>query len=229
MLDEGRVIELRLLEGRRAAMLSSARGLIPAPGQYTLAHASGSAEALAMPLFLVRTDLDGWLCAPPVPLQWQPDTPLDLRGPLGHGFELPSSARRVAAIAPDGDCSRLLALMHAALANEASVTLVVDRPPEDLPLQVEVQPLSALADVCRWFQYAAFDVQRDNLPQLIERIREAAAHEIAGEAQVLVRAPMPCGALGDCGVCTVRTRRGPKLACKHGPVFDLGLLAVEGQ
>ena len=51
---------------------------------------------------------------------------------------------------------------------------------------------------------------------------------MGGEAQALVRTPMPCGALADCGVCTVRTSRGPKLACKDGPVFDLSLLAVEG-
>jgi NAD(P)H-flavin reductase len=40
----------------------------------------------------------------------------------------------------------------------------------------------------------------------------------------LVVAPMPCGGLAECGVCAVTTRRGWKLACKDGPVFDLGEL-----
>jgi NAD(P)H-flavin reductase len=200
---------------------------MPAAGQYTLAHAIGSDDPLAVALFLLRADNDGWLCAPPVPAEWQPDTRLLLRGPLGHGFEPPPGARRVAAVARDGTCSRLLPLMQAALANGSSVTLVVDRAPEDLPLQVEVQPMSALLEVCRWSEYAAFDVEREHLSELIGCLGGTAAHGVGGQAEVLIRAPMPCGALGDCGVCTIRTRSGPKLACKHGPVFDLRLLSVE--
>jgi NAD(P)H-flavin reductase len=34
-------------------------------------------------------------------------------------------------------------------------------------------------------------------------------------------AAMPCSGLADCGVCAVPARRGYKLACKDGPVFDL--------
>ena len=229
MLGEGRVTGLRLLDGRRAAGISSAISLMPAAGQYTLAYAAGLSDPLAAALFLVRAHSDEWLCAPPVPAQWQPDTRLVLRGPLGHGFELPTSARRVAAIAPDGDCSRLLPVMDAALANEASVTLVIDRAPEDLPLQVEVQPMRSLTEVCGWSEYAAFDVEREQLPELIAELGGTGVHEVGGEAEVLVRTPMPCGALGDCGVCTVRSKSGPRLACSHGPVFDLRLLTFEGQ
>jgi hypothetical protein len=229
MVGEGRVSELRLLDGHRAARISSEPRLTPAAGQYTLAHAMGSDDPLATALFIRQLDGEEWLCAPPVPAEWRPDTRLDLRGPLGHGFELPPAARRVAAVAHDADCNRLSPLIHAALANEASVTLVVDRAPEDLPLQVEVQPMSALVQVCAWSEYAAFDVERDHLPELIGRLGGAAVREVGGKAEALIRAPMPCGALGGCGVCTVRTRRGPKLACKHGPVFDLRLLTVEGQ
>jgi len=46
----------------------------------------------------------------------------------------------------------------------------------------------------------------------------------AGEAQVLVVTPMPCGGLAECGVCAFTTRRGWKMACKDGPVFDLSEL-----
>jgi hypothetical protein len=41
------------------------------------------------------------------------------------------------------------------------------------------------------------------------------------EAQALVITPMPCGGIAECGVCAVTARRGWKLACKDGPVFDL--------
>jgi hypothetical protein len=41
------------------------------------------------------------------------------------------------------------------------------------------------------------------------------------EAQVLVRAPMPCGALAECGVCALTIRHEWKMICKDGPVFEL--------
>jgi hypothetical protein len=228
MLAEGRVSQVRLVDGRRAAMISDAARLAPAPGQYTLAHASGSDDPLATPLFMAKSDGREWLCAPTVPADWQPETKLSMRGPLGRGFHLDKSARRVAVIAPEGDSSRLLPLLEAALGLEAAVTLVTDHAPEDLPLQVEVQPMRLLQEVCGWSQYAAFDVDRDHLPELWARLGGQDKVRLGGVAQVLIRTPMPCGALGDCGVCTVRTRRGNRLVCKDGPVFDLQLLGVEG-
>jgi hypothetical protein len=39
----------------------------------------------------------------------------------------------------------------------------------------------------------------------------------------LITVPMPCGGMGDCGVCNVMTKKGPRLVCKDGPVFDLKL------
>jgi len=45
--------------------------------------------------------------------------------------------------------------------------------------------------------------------------------KIPGQAQILVRTPMPCGALAQCGVCSVELRGGAQLACENGPVFDL--------
>jgi dihydroorotate dehydrogenase electron transfer subunit len=32
---------------------------------------------------------------------------------------------------------------------------------------------------------------------------------------------MPCGGLGDCGVCALTSGRAWKLACQDGPVFDI--------
>ncbi|MBI3152940.1 MAG: hypothetical protein HYZ21_12455, partial [Chloroflexi bacterium] len=41
-----------------------------------------------------------------------------------------------------------------------------------------------------------------------------------GEAQVLIRTQMPCGALAECGICAVMVGQQWKMACKDGPVFD---------
>jgi len=43
-------------------------------------------------------------------------------------------------------------------------------------------------------------------------------------AQVLVRTPVPCGGIAECGVCAVTLKSEWKLACKDGPVFDWGEL-----
>lgn len=58
-------------------------------------------------------------------------------------------------------------------------------------------------------------------------LRPDAPHPTLPEAQILVRVPMPCGALAECGVCAVRLRDGVALACDDGPVFDLRLLDLE--
>jgi hypothetical protein len=134
---------------------------------------------------------------------------------------------------------RLLALLDATFKQDASVTLVCEHPPEDLPLQVEVQPLEALAEACQWADYVAFDARRESLPELREKIGKGNSFKSTSEAQaisprrargprsplkgngVLVVAPMPCGGLAECGVCTVEARGGHRLACVDGPVFDL--------
>jgi NAD(P)H-flavin reductase len=227
MQAEAKIAELILLDGFHAARILCPPGLTPAPGQYLLAHADGSDSPLAVPIFPARsftdphkTGTDGFLIAPPTPETWIPGTRLHLRGPLGHGFTLPASARRVALIAFGDSPRRLLALLDLAFKQDASVTLVCENPPEDLPLQVEIQPMHALSEVCGWADYAALDCAREDLAQLKEKLGAGGPAKIRCEAQVLIRTPMPCGGLAECGVCTVEGQRGDRLACADGPVFD---------
>lgn len=228
MQGEGTITGLLLSHGQPTARIACAPGLVPLAGQYTLAHEEGSSASLADALFVLRPDAEGFVCAPPIPREWRLGSRLNMRGPLGNGFALPPAAKRVALIAAASAPGRLLALVEQALRGGASVTLVCDDPPDDAPLQVEVQPWRAVVEVCRWSDYAAFDVEREFLPELLKRLGDDGVRLMGGDAQALVRMPMPCGDLAECGVCTVRTRRGPRLACKDGPVFDLRLLAVEG-
>jgi len=228
MQGEGTVTELLLSHGLATARITCSPGLVPSAGQYTLAHEEGSQAPLADVLFLLRAEAEGFMCAPPIPKEWRPGSRLSMRGPLGNGLVLPPAAKRVALIVAADGPARLLALIGPALQRGASITLVCDDPPDDVPLQVEVQPWRAAAEVCRWSDYAAFDVEREDLSEMLKRLGNDGARLMGGEAQALVRTPMPCGAMADCGACTVRTRRGPRLACKDGPVFDLGLLGVEG-
>ena len=233
MQAEGKVVELILVDGVSAARISCPPRMIPPPGAYLLAYRPGSDSPLATPVFAGRffgephiKGPDSFLAAPPAPLAWTPGTRLYLRGPLGHGFVMPASARRIALVAFDSSPRRLLALLDAAFEQAAEVTLVCDDLLDDLPLQVEVQPLRALAEVCNWADYLALDAARESIPTLKQTLGNVNPLKMACEAQILIRTPMPCGALAECGVCSVELRGGVQLACDDGPVFDLKSLVL---
>ncbi len=95
---------------------------------------------------------------------------LYLRGPLGHGFDLPLSARKVGLIALDDSPARLRGLIQPALKHDAAVVIVCKTNSDHLPDEVEVHPVSALNDIVDWADYLAFDVARENLNQLKERL-----------------------------------------------------------
>ena len=195
--------------------------LIPAPGQYILAHASGSDSPLAVPVFFSDSAPNGFRSAPMINSPWNPGAHLNLRGPLGRGFSIPLFTRKVALIAFDDSPARLRGLISIALKLDAEVVLVSDSALDDIPEVVEVQPLQAMTDIYQWADYAAFDVARENLNQLKEKFGRMNQAKSPREAQVLVRAPMPCGALAECGVCALTIRHEWKMICKDGPVFEM--------
>ncbi len=219
MQGVGAVAEVSLLDGLPAARLVCPPGLIPDPGQYVLAHPGGGDPPLADSLFAAQVFEDGFLAPSPTPAVWTPGTRLFLRGPLGHGFGLSPAARRIALIAFRCSSRVLLSLVGAAFAQEGSVTLVAEHIPDDLPLQVEAQPLGSLADVCHWADFLAVDVARESLPEMRASFKELRS-ALKADGQVLIRTPMPCGALALCGVCTVDVGGKALLACEDGPVFD---------
>jgi dihydroorotate dehydrogenase electron transfer subunit len=116
---------------------------------------------------------------------------------------------------------RLKSLIPPALKQGAAVVLVSDSDVERLPDEVEVQPFSALDEILDWADYIAFDVVRESLPELRERLEELNQVSVGKEAQVLIYTPVPCGGVAECGVCAVTLKSNWRLACKDGPVFDL--------
>jgi len=228
MRDKGKVVELILEDGLRYARISCPAKLTPSPGQYLLAsHASHS--PLPVPIFYTDSAPQGvavaprrhFIASPPIPQSWMPGMDIFLRGPLGHGFKIPASARKVGLIAFDDFPSRLRGLIRPFLSQEAAVVLVSDFASGNLPDDVEVQPLSALSEIIEWADTLAFDVARENLPGLRERLGKRNQLSSGNEAQILIRTPVPCGGIADCGVCAVTLKSSWKMACKEGPVFDL--------
>jgi NAD(P)H-flavin reductase len=216
---KGQVFELILEDGDRHGRVSCPSNLIPAPGQYLLA---GDASDMPLPVPLFHTDFapQGFIAAAPIPDSWNPGTELYLRGPLGRGFGLPLSARKVGLIAFDVSPARLRGLVQPALKQDAAVVIVCKTNPDNLPDEVEVHPLSALNDIVDWADFLAFDVARENLNQLKERLGKLNQVAAVMESQILVRTPVPCGGVAECGICAVTLKLAWKLACKDGPVFD---------
>ena len=212
-------IEEIFLDG--SARIVCPADLVPAPGQYLLAHAIASNDPLPVPLFSSLLSPQGFRSAPALPSAWKPGDSLTLRGPIGHGFILPPSMRKMALIAFDDSPARLLGLIAPALKKNAEIVLVSDSAMADLPEIVEVQPLPALLDALQWSDYVAMDVSRENLPRLKEMLGRNPQAAAKSEAQILIRAPMPCGALADCGVCALPLHHEWRMVCKDGPVFSL--------
>jgi hypothetical protein len=215
--DKGIIKEI-FLDG--SARIDCPPELIPAPGQYLLAHAPASDSPMADPVFFSRSSPNGFIAAAPVPSLWQPGTSLNLRGPLGHGFTIPTAARKIALLAFDDSPARLLGVIPLALKQGAEVVLLCNSAVNDLPEVVEIQPLQAMQEILKWADYTAIDAARETLNQLGEKMGEGNQVKSKGDAQVLIRTQMPCGALAECGVCAVVIHHQWKMICKDGPVFD---------
>lgn len=214
---KGLISELTLEDGCLYARVSCPENMIPAPGQYLLAS-DGSDLPLPVPIYYTDSATGGFitLSAP----HWKPGDELYLRGPLGRGFALPATARKVALVAFDDVPARLRGLIAPALKHNASIVLITSSSGDALPDDVEVQPLAAMGEILGWADYVALDVSRENLPELKTKLLAPNQLAAVKDAQVLIRTPMPCGGVAECGVCAVMTRSSWKMACKDGPVFD---------
>jgi hypothetical protein len=104
------------------------------------------------------------------------------------------------------------------------VTLYCSFIPADLPVAVEILPLDLLPEALRWADFLAIETCLPGLAELPGRLKLPAGQASFCPTQVLVAADMPCGGTAECGVCSVRTRRGWRLACQDGPVFDYNQL-----
>ncbi|MGE5377735.1 MAG: hypothetical protein ACM3XO_21955 [Bacteroidota bacterium] len=214
----GRITELILEDGCLYARISCPDALVPAPGQYLLAS-QGPDAILPVPIFHTDSVPQGFIGL--APDSWKPGDILSLRGPVGHGFTLPVSARRIGLVAFDGPPSHLRGLIPPALRQKAAIVLLSSSGADHLPDEVEVQPISVLQEIVQWADFLALDVRRENLPVLVQKLGAQAFLRGLSGAQVLVHTPIPCGGLAECGVCAVTTKSDWKMACRDGPVFSL--------
>lgn len=218
--DRVEILETRLDGGSVSCMLRLPPGLRPAAGQYLYAFCEEAGDLLPTVLFPASLPGAEMLFAAPVPLAWSAGMLLVARGPLGRGFALTDAARRVALAALNSSAGALLPLAWQALQRGGEVALYAQVAPPGLPPAVEILPLDLLPEAPAWAHYLALDAPLAALEALPGRLGARGFGPLACATQVLVRAAMPCAGAAACGVCAVQTRRGWKLACKDGPVFD---------
>ncbi len=219
----GKLTEVFQLGCERAGILNLPAKFWPQPGQY-LPCQNLSREAAILPTNLFNVmGSKGRLSLGPLPEAWIPGDMLAVLPPHGHGFHLPANARRVGLLAMGASPAHLLTLVEPALTQDAAITLFYfpTQPIEILdwlPPAVEVSPVASLLENLDWPDYLAMEVNLEDLDEL-SALFEGSRLPFPG--QVLVRTAMPCRGLGKCGVCSVKTTRGWKLACQDGPVFPL--------
>lgn len=219
----GQVTKVQLEpDGSVGAWIACPVRAIPYPGQYLLA--TDQEAVLATPLFASESTSGGFLAAPPIPGRWVPGSRLRLRGPLGHGFNIPETVKRLVLVAVGDRISRLMEVAIHLLRKDAEIALFTDAPLGPIPTAIEVNPLHILPDSLSWPDFLALDLPLESLPDLRQIFGLAREERLACPAQALILSPMPCGSLADCSICAVRGRRSWKLACKDGPVFNLNEL-----
>ncbi len=91
----------------------------------------------------------------------------------------------------------------------------------NIPEAVEIQPLTQLPAARTWADVVAADVAREDWSEFLGTIKQEKASANKPLVQVLVRAPMPCAAIAECGICAFKLQDYWKMICKDGPVFDL--------
>jgi hypothetical protein len=222
----GRVNEIRIGSGRHMEVcIICPESTIPSAGQYLLAYALDDPDAvLSMPLFAVEKTDRGFWTAPLSSANWEPGTMLHLFGPLGHGFDLPHNIQRLGLVALGETVSRLLPLVQMIARTRAGMTLFTDLTLPILPAALEVSPLITFKDSLNWPDFMALDVPLERLPELRSTFGLSEGEILPSPAQVLVTTPIPCAGMAQCGACAVPARRGWKLVCEDGPVFDLNAL-----
>ena len=219
----GRVSEIRFDAGwQMEACIQDTGSAIPSAGQYLLACARDDpSEVLGSPIFITEHIHGGYWTAPPVPTAWRPGTNLELIGPMGHGFCLPAGIQRLGLAALGDTAARLKPVIDRYAGSQTGMTLFTDLPLPKIPTSLEAYPLAYLAEALDWPDMMVFDLPAESLPELRDLLHLPEGANLPCPAQVLVTMPMPCAGLAQCGACAIPARRGWKLVCEDGPVFDL--------
>lgn len=217
--------------GHLSAEISGCGNLVLGPGQYLDISPAGQRPALPQTYFPSRYS-DGLLTVSAIPESWLPGMELVVRGPFGNGFQAAASVQKLCLAAWDSDPLRLVWLLRQAVIARREVILVLSKPLDplstpDIPEDVEILAPDQFGDAMVWADYIAMDCPLEQFARV--RPFAAALRKRLNECpvQVLVRTPFPCLGIAECGICAVPSKKGYRLACKDGPVFNFSDLDWE--
>ena len=227
------------------------------PGQFFLARCGDRFSCyLRRPIFprlvdnqhlsiLLRPDPDpgfAWLSAR------KSGDVLDLIGPLGSGFDLPDRAGNLLLVSDRQRITPLLGQMERAIRAGYAVTLALESPRaaalypvSNLPPLVEFHAatrdgllghhgsvVDLLPELLQWADL----VCATGSPNLFRALRLQAERSrlelTAGYLYGLLADTLLACGVGACFGCMLETKRGLKLTCVDGPVFDLADLDLAG-
>lgn len=222
------------------------------PGQYCMLRCCDSLASdpfLRRPFFVHEVDLVWGLCRFLVYVRgratnWLANQSvgqeLDILGPLGRGWVVRPDTRNLLLVGETTQLSSVVCLVYSMVGQGLDVALLclagkggTPYPAALLPPEVEYHAFtehtasalpSLLREYLNWADQICCGVSRETLQALAvdgNRWREKSF------AQVALDRSLPCGS-GACFACQVETRRGPRLLCQEGPVFELSTLA-EGE
>ncbi|HEX5940293.1 MAG TPA: dihydroorotate dehydrogenase electron transfer subunit [Dehalococcoidia bacterium] len=158
-------------------------------------------------------------------------------GPLGRGFAVKDSSRNLLLVAGGIGIAPLVWLAEDAVAKGQNVMLLAGArtaaqvfPAELLPSEVELVVTTedgslgrrglvseALAEYLPWCDQA-FACGPNPMFKALAEIRRKAG--LRKPVQILMEERMCCGT-GVCYSCAVFARKGPRLVCKDGPMFEI--------
>ena len=161
-------------------------------------------------------------------------------GPLGHGFAVRRASRQLLLVAGGIGVAPLVSLTDEAIAQGRSVTLILGGRKADqifpaplLPPEVEVVVTTedgslgrrglateAFVEHLEWCDQAFACGPNAMFQAMAEAMRRCRPPQADRPVQVLLEEQMACGT-GICYGCAVETRRGMRLVCKDGPMFQL--------
>jgi dihydroorotate dehydrogenase electron transfer subunit len=164
---------------------------------------------------------------------------VDLFGPLGNGFEIYPSSRKLLLVAGGVGIAPLLALAEHAIAKGLKVRLVVGEKnaakiyPERL-LPSGIKPVITTEDGSLGQKGVVTDVLPQFVPQadqvfvcgplpMYRAIAKMGRKLRDKPTQVLLETVLGCG-VGACLSCSIETKQGRRLVCKDGPVFEFSYI-----
>ena len=161
---------------------------------------------------------------------------IDLLGPLGHGFALSAESHDLLLVAGGIGIAPLLALSDEGIRRGLRLKLLLGAPtqaqlypsrllPPEIEIVVATEDGSAGKKGTVTELLAGVAQEADQIfacgPISMYKAMAAVVNGVGQKSvQVSMEARMGCG-FGGCYGCAIETKRGLKLVCKDGPVFEL--------